>query len=231
MNDHGIKLGSARFGEPAHGFFIGQALAIRAGGNHSVECVDYANNAGYYGYLRVLEPCGITLAIEGLVVMKDIESRAFEPGEHTQYRPAILRMPFHQGVFFRIKAFRLSENGIRDSHFADVVEKRCNFQVLQFGFFQPQFLSDAHAPFRKACAMHAGVEVLKIEELIEGTNHRIAERGRLLFELFDAQGLRRPEGRGTLHGRRNLIIRHCRYQQNQEQEPEPELFTQAEIAW
>ena len=79
--------------------------------------------------------------------------------------------------------------------------------------------------------MHAGVEVLKIEELIEGANDGIAESGSLFFELLDAKQIRRPEGRGTLDKRRNLIIRHCRYQQNQEQEPEPELFTQAEIAW
>src|SRR5882672_8044179 len=81
--------------------------------------------------------------------------------------------------------------------------------------------------------MHAGVEVLQVQELVEGADDGIAERTRLFFELFDAQRLQRPEGRGTLHGRRNLIIRHCRYQHSKKQEPEPglELFTQAEIAW
>jgi hypothetical protein len=54
--------------------------------------------------------------------------------------------------------------------------------------------------------------------------------------LLDAERLQRPERRGTLHGRWSLVVRHCGYQQNKKQDPEPEpdvepeLFTQAEIA-
>ena len=136
MDDDGVKLSSTRFSEPAHGFFVGQAFAIGAGRNHGVERIDHADDTGDYRYFRVLEPGGISLAIEGLVVMENIKSRAFKAREHTQYRPAIFRMPFHQGVFFRIETRRLSENGIRDSHFADVVKERCNFEVLKLGFFQ-----------------------------------------------------------------------------------------------
>jgi len=136
VDDNGVKLGPARFGEPAHGFFVGQAFAIGAGRNHGVERIDYADDSGHYGYFLVLEPRGISLAIEGLVVMENIKSRAFEAGEHAQYGPAVFRMLFHQFVFFRIKTRRLSENGIWNSHFADVVQKSNNFEVLQFGFFQ-----------------------------------------------------------------------------------------------
>ena len=83
--------------------------------------------------------------------------------------------------------------------------------------------------------MDAGVEIFQVEELIERTDDRIAKRGNLLFELFDAKRFQRPRGQGALHGRRNLVIRHCSYQQNKRQEPEPpevelELFTQAETA-
>jgi hypothetical protein len=52
--------------------------------------------------------------------------------------------------------------------------------------------------------------------------------------LFDAERLQRPERRGTLHERWNLVVRHDSYQQNKKQEPEPDVdpepFTQAETA-
>jgi len=41
--------------------------------------------------------------------------------------------------------------------------------------------------------MHAGVEILEIEELVEGANDGIAEGGSLLFELLDAKQIRRPK--------------------------------------
>ncbi len=84
--------------------------------------------------------------------------------------------------------------------------------------------------------MHSGVEILQVEELIERADDRFAKRGSLFFELFDAERVQRPEGRRTLRGRRNLVIRHSSYKQSKRHVPEPEvdvepeLFTQAEIA-
>jgi hypothetical protein len=58
----------------------------------------------------------------------------------------------------------------------------------------------------------------------------------LFLKLLDAKQIRRLDGR-SIHGeRRNLVVRHNRYQQNKKQEPEselggePEPFTQAETA-
>src|SRR2546426_8623198 len=48
------------------------------------------------------------------------------------------------------------------AHFANIVEKRGNFQVLQFRFFQAELLSDAHAPFREARAVNPGIEIFQI---------------------------------------------------------------------
>ncbi len=83
--------------------------------------------------------------------------------------------------------------------------------------------------------MHASVQVLKIEELVEGANDRSAKRGSLLFELLNPERIQRPQGPGSLRERWNLVVRHCSYQQSNEQEPEPEVepepFTQAETAW
>jgi hypothetical protein len=58
----------------------------------------------------------------------------------------------------------------------------------------------------------------------------------LFLKLLDAERLQRPERRGTLVERWNLVVRHCCYQQNKKQGlgpgagVEPELFSQAETA-
>jgi hypothetical protein len=82
--------------------------------------------------------------------------------------------------------------------------------------------------------VHTGVEILEIEELIEGADDRIAERSRLFFQLFDTERLQRPEYRGSFRRRWSLVIRHWNYLQNNRQLPEPEdepeLLTQAETA-
>jgi hypothetical protein len=56
----------------------------------------------------------------------------------------------------------------------------------------------------------------------------------LFLKLLDAERLQRPERRGTLAERWNLVVRHCCYQQNKKQGPgpgvEPELLSQAETA-
>ena len=168
-------------------------------------------------------------------MMENIESRAFEARKHAQHRPAVLGVFFHECVFYRVQTLRLAEDGIRDAYFADVMQERGNLEILKLGLFQAQFLPDAHTPFREPGAVDAGVEILQVEELIERADDRIAKRGNLLFELFDAERFQRPRGQGTLRGRWNLVIRHWSYQQSKKQEPEPpevepELFTQAETA-
>src|SRR6266480_2457697 len=168
-------------------------------------------------------------------MMENIEGRAFEAREHAQHSPTILGMFFHERILFRVETLRLAENGIRDAHFTDVVQERGNFKILKVGFFQAQSLSDAHPPFRQPGAVHAGVEIFQVEELVEGADDRTAKRGSLCFDLLDAERLPRREGRGT-YGRGNVVVRHCSYQQSKRQVPEPEpdvepeLFTQAETA-
>jgi len=39
--------------------------------------------------------------------------------------------------------------------------------------------------------MHSRIEILEIEELIEGADDGIAERRRLFFKLFDSERLQR----------------------------------------
>ena len=236
-DDNGVKLSATGLIEPAYGFPEGQAFSIRTRRNHGIECVDDADDARHNGNFRALEPGWVSLSIERLVMMQDIKSGALETREHAEHSPTVLAVFFHERVFLRIEALGLAEDGIRDAYLADVMQERGNLEILKVGFFQAQFLSDAHTPFREPGAVDAGVKILQVEELIERADDRIAKRGNLLFELFDAERFRRPKGRETLRGRRNLVNRgHCSYQQNKKQEPEPpevepELFTQAETAW
>jgi hypothetical protein len=234
LDDHRIKLSATGLVKPTHSLFKRQALAVGAGRNHGVEGIDDADDARNDGDFGPFQSRGVSLSVERLVVMENIESRTLESREHAQYGPAVLRVLLHEGIFLRIKTSGLAKDGIRDAHFADVVEKRRNLKILKLGFFQAQFLPNAHTPFRQPGAVDTGVEIFQVEELVEGADDGIAEGSRLFFELLDAKRLQRPERRGTLHGRWNLVIRHCSYKQNKKQEPEPdvepELFTQAETA-
>jgi len=67
--------------------------------------------------------------------MKNIKSRALEAGQHAQYA-----QPYSECLFISayssyqgVPAFGESHP---DSHLADVVEERCNLQILELGFFQ-----------------------------------------------------------------------------------------------
>ena len=207
-DDNWIELSAACFGEAADGFFVGQAFSIGTRGNHGVERIDHANDARDYGNFRVLEAGGIAFAIEGFMVVENIERRAFEAGEHAQNGPAIFGVLFHEVVFIRVEAPGLAEDGVRNAHFADIVKERGHFEILKLGFLKAEFLADTHSPFREASAVDAGVEILEIEELIESADDGIAERGGLFFELLDAERLQRSGYEGSFQERWSLVIRH-----------------------
>src|SRR5882724_618112 len=140
--------------------------------------------------------------------MKNIESGALEARKHPQHGPAVFGMLFHQGVFVGVETAWFAQDCIRDADFADVVQESGNFEVLQLGFFEAEFLADAHTPFRKAGAVDAGVEILQIEKLIERADDGIAESGGLLFELFDAKRLQPQGSRESVRGSWSLVARH-----------------------
>ena len=113
-------------------------------------------------------------------MVEDVESGTFEAGKHAQDGPTIFGVLFHQSVFFVIELGGLFQDGVGDADFADVVEEGGDFEISKFRFAEAEFLSDAHAPFREASAVDAGVEILEIEKLIEGADDRGAQ-GRDLF--------------------------------------------------
>src|SRR5713101_5817736 len=236
LHDSGIKLRAAGFDKPANGLFVRKANAVRARGNHGVKGVDHGDDARNDRNFGALKAGRIAFSVDVFVVVENIERGAFESREHAQNRPAVFGVLFHQGVFIRVETPRFSQDGVWNSDFADIVQKGGNFQVLEFRFFQDELLADAHAPFREASTVHAGVDILQIQKLVEGADHRAAQRGDLLFDLFDAQGVRRPMKIGGHGEHRCALSQHGCYQQNNRHdglvvEVELELFTQAETAW
>ena len=236
-DDNRVELRATRLVEPAHSFLEGQTFSIGTRRDHRIEGIDDADDAGNNGNFSAFESGGVALAVERFMMMENIKSGALETREHAEHSPAVLAVFFHERVFLRIELLGFAEDGIRDAYFADVVQEGGNLEILKLGLFQAQFLSDAHTPFGETGAVDAGVEIFQVKKLIERTDDRITKRGNLLFELFDAKRFQRPGGQGPLRERRNLVIRHCSYQQSKKQEPEPdpdvepELFTQAETAW
>lgn len=114
------------------------------------------------------------MAVDKLVVVKNIESRALKSWKHAKNRPAILGVFFHKRVFFRVEAAGLAKDGVGYAHFADIVKESRNFKILKSGFFKAEFLPNAHSPFRQARAMYSGIEILQVEELVESADDGIA---------------------------------------------------------
>jgi len=103
-------------------------------------------------------------------MMEDIEGGALKTRKHAQHGPAVFGVLLHQFIFGCVQTARLAKNCVRDANFADVVEKRGDFKILERRFFEAEFLSYAHAPFREARAVHSGIEILQIKQLVEGAD-------------------------------------------------------------
>src|SRR3989442_12888163 len=105
-------------------------------------------------------------------------------------------------------------------------------RFLEFWFFEAKLLPHAHAPFRQASAVHSGIEVFQIQQLVKSADHRAAQGRKLLLDLLDAQRIRCPVKNRVHDEHRSWAGRHSNYQHNRRHEPdvELELFAHAEMA-
>src|ERR1700732_3417830 len=111
------------------------------------------------------------------MVMQNKETRPFESRQVPKHGPAVSRMALYDRKLLLGQPARLVENAVRNADLADIVEKCGDFEVLKRRFFQAKLLPNAHAPFRKARAMHTGVEILQIQKLVESADYGITKRG------------------------------------------------------
>jgi hypothetical protein len=108
-------------------------------------------------------------------------------------------MLLHQLVFFGRQLAGLVEDGVGNSHFADVMEQRGDLQVRLVALAQPKFSSHVQGPLCQARAVYAGIEVLEVQELVECADKGRAQSDELFLHFFDAQrrmGLLPGTGRG-----------------------------------
>ena len=169
--DHNrIKLSVAGLDQAAHGLFERQALPVGPGRDHGVKGIDHRNDARPNWDLISLQSPRIAGAIVALVVMQYVETCSLETRKEPSHRPAVFGVLLHERVLFYGKTTRLSQDRVGNSDLPDVMEQRGNFNILEDAFFHAELLSDAHGPFGKPGTVVSGVEVLQIQELVEGAD-------------------------------------------------------------
>jgi hypothetical protein len=83
------------------------------------------------------------------------------------------------------------------------VHDRRHLEVAQAIVVEPEIASDAHRPFRKPGRMHAGVEILQIEQLIQRADHGRTRVKELRLQLLDLKVV--CPGRGWFHRRGPVV--------------------------
>jgi len=105
----------------------------------------------------------------------------------TQDQPAVFGVPLHQRVFFVVEFRGFAQDGVGYPDFADVVQQRGYFQILEHRLVETELLADAETPLSQARAVDANVQILQVQELVEGADRGAAKGVRTLLELFDPQ--------------------------------------------
>src|SRR5207237_2463404 len=121
------------------------------------------NNCRHTRTLRGLQTSGASLAVQKLVVVQNIKSGALKPWQHAANCPAVFGVFLHQRVFFRVQASRLAKDRVRYTDLANIMQKRCDVEVLDGRFLETELLSYSHSSFREARALYVGVDLLSFE--------------------------------------------------------------------
>src|SRR4051794_32118728 len=136
-----------------------EPLPIAAIGNHGVECVDDRDDARAQWNFFGLEAAGISTPVEGFMMMQSEEAGFFQSREQAQNRPAIFRMLIHDGALFVSELARLFQNDVGNADFADVVQQRRYFILIEALFLYTEPSRNAYRPLRQSGAMHAGIQI------------------------------------------------------------------------
>jgi len=112
--------------------------------------------------------------------------------------PIRVRMLLDQCIFVRIQFAWLSENRVWNSHFPDVVQQCLPLPGCAVCLHRAQAPGQPQAPFRKPRAVHSRIQVLQVEKLVEGANHRMRRLATCSSRTFTrkppATDQRPPEG-------------------------------------
>src|SRR6266446_3403361 len=117
-------------------------------------------------------------------------------------------MPVDDGALLRGERSGFLENRVGNADLADVMQQRGDFYLVQAVFWDVQFSRHPNRPLCQPSTMDAGAEVLQVKQLVEGADHRVAERGVMLFQFLDAHQQQRSFGVGdkrATHIRSKLV--------------------------
>ena len=133
------------------------------------------------------------------------EADALEARHRAKHGPPVLGMLLDDRVLLLGQLRRLPQDGVGDADLPDVMKDGRRFEVAQAVVIEPEIAADADRPFGETGRVHAGVQILQIEELIHRADHRRTHGQELRLQLLDLDVLRTP-GRGREHDG-NLLTR------------------------
>src|ERR1700686_5468463 len=163
FHDLGIEL---RPGTPAYlfpGMGHREGLAVRPVADHGIHRVRKRENACPERNLLAAQSSRITGAIKELLVRQDDLRRIAKKGNLGEHVVASLAMGPHDSPLVIIQRAGLSEDGIWNRHFADVVKKRGSRQHWQVGKRHRNSFGDGNGKCSYALAMSFGLGVLQVQ--------------------------------------------------------------------
>src|SRR5437588_657858 len=100
---------------------------------------------------------------------------------------------------------RLLQDGVRDSNLANIMQQGCDFHLVKAVLGKVHLTRNPDGPLCQAGAVHARTDVFQVQQLVEGTDERIAKGNVLLFEFLHAKtqpsGVIRYRVSALRHGR------------------------------
>ncbi len=156
-----------------------KGTAIRAVAQHGIESIGDGDDACSERNLFTAQATWIARTIEELVVGEDDFRGVAEKGNARQHVVADFAVRVHNGLFIIVERAGLAQDGIRDGHFADVVEKGGAREHGQVGKRHGNGLGDRNRENSDALGMARGFRVFKVKsaaESFEGGVLRLSEK-------------------------------------------------------
>src|SRR3974390_1342222 len=167
-DDFGIKLGAGAAANFVLGVGHRESAAVRAIANHGIESVGNGEYAGAERNLLAAEAMGVPGAVEKLLVSEDNFRRIAEKRNAAQHVVADFAVSAHDLFFVIVQGTRLAENGVGNSHLADVVEEGRASEDGKITGRDRDGLGDGNGECRDALAMSLGFGILEVESTAEG---------------------------------------------------------------
>src|SRR5580704_6857364 len=164
-----------------------KSFAVATIRHHGIVGINDRDDSRDQWNVRPLQSGRITGSVHVLEEMKTIKAGLFQARKKAQDRPTGLGMSIDDRTFVVSEWSGLFKDGVGNTDLADVVEKRGDLHLVGAFLRNIHFTSNPNGPFRQPRAVHAGTDVLEVQQVVECTNYRVAMGQLLLFEFLDAK--------------------------------------------